>query len=143
MFEITSYYYAGSSNSPVCVASCWSGSNHICPAERSMSFLVAVHRPLSTSSAQSHKGSVLGPLLFIVYTADLADIAEKHGVSLHAFAYDIQSYLHCRRTDTTSAAAQLNDVLQMSATECPHTDSSSTWTRLSYSESDQDAAFPS
>ena len=50
---------------------------------------------------------VLGPLLFIVYTADLAVIAEKHGVSLHTFADDIQVYLHCRRTDTTSPAAQL------------------------------------
>ena len=50
---------------------------------------------------------MLGPLLFIVYTADLSDIAEKHGVSLHAFADDIQVHLHCRRTDTTSAAAQL------------------------------------
>jgi len=49
---------------------------------------------------------VFGPLLFIVYTADLADIAEKHGVSLHAFA-DTQLYLLCRRTDTTLAAAQL------------------------------------
>jgi len=50
---------------------------------------------------------VLGPLLFIVYTTDLADIAEKHGVSLHAFADETQVYLHCRRTDMTSAAAQL------------------------------------
>ena len=30
--------------------------------------------------------SVLGPLLFIVYTADLAAIADKHDVFLHAFA---------------------------------------------------------
>ena len=103
---ITSYYYACLSNSSVYVASCWSGSDHICPAEHSVTFLVAVHRLLSTSSALP-QGSVLGPLLFSVYTADLADIAEKHGVSLHAFADNTQLYLHCCCTDTTSAAAQL------------------------------------
>jgi len=53
------------------------------------------------------QGSVLGPLLFIVYTADLTTIAEKHGVSLHAFADDTQLYLHCRRGDIASAATQL------------------------------------
>jgi len=54
---------------------------------------------------------VLGPLLFIVYTADLAAIAEKHAVSLHAFADDTQLYLHCRCVDTASAAAQLEQCI--------------------------------
>ena len=53
------------------------------------------------------QGSVSGPLLFIVYTADLTTIAEKHGVSLHAFADDTHLYLHCRHGDTASVATQL------------------------------------
>jgi len=53
------------------------------------------------------QGSVLSPLLFIVYTSDIPAIAEKHDVFLHAFVDDTQLYLHCRRADTASAAARL------------------------------------
>jgi len=55
------------------------------------------------------QGSVLGPLLFIIYVADLVDIAGRHGVTLHSFADDTQLYLHCHREDTTAAAAQWTD----------------------------------
>ena len=53
------------------------------------------------------QGSVLGPRLFIMYSADLADIVSAHGVSYHAFADDTQMYLHCRCNDTASAINRL------------------------------------
>jgi len=53
------------------------------------------------------QGSVLGPLLFIDYMADLADVVDQHGVFLHAFADDTQMYFHCHRDHLPSAAAQL------------------------------------
>ena len=39
--------------------------------------------------------------LFILYSADLADIAKKHGVTTHSFTYDTQLYLHGVRDDTS------------------------------------------
>ena len=33
--------------------------------------------------------------IFLLYTADLADLAAKPGVTLYAFADDTQLYVHC------------------------------------------------
>jgi len=65
------------------------------------------------------QGSVLGPLLFITYTADLEAVAEKHGEFLHTFADDTQIVVASTRRQPPP---NWNAALQTSATGCPRID---------------------
>ena len=40
------------------------------------------------------QGSVLGPILFLVYCADVMAIAHRHGLGVHSYADDSQLYFH-------------------------------------------------
>jgi len=53
------------------------------------------------------QGSVLGPWLFIMYTADLEEKAGEHGVNYHAFADDTQLNERCCCDNTPTAVGKL------------------------------------
>ena len=50
---------------------------------------------------------MLGPRLFIMYAADLADNVIEHKVNLHGYADDTQLYIHCQPSETAAAVAVL------------------------------------
>lgn len=71
-----------------------------------------------TSSEPTHlwcgvpQGSVLGPVLFTLYTSPLCRILEKHGVHYHKYADDIQIYLPFNPSKPGDQGCAVNCLLQ-------------------------------
>jgi len=53
------------------------------------------------------QGSVLGPLLFALYSADVIKIAASHGVYIHVYADDMQTYASCSAQDQQIVTSRL------------------------------------
>ena len=59
------------------------------------------------------QGSILGPLLFILYISDMPTIVEKYDVSLHSYADDAQLYIGCNPfVDFTSSMTKLSNCVK-------------------------------
>ena len=51
--------------------------------------------------------SVLGPILFLLYTADIGLIAEKHGINFHSYTDDSKLYVHCKAHDAAVTCSRI------------------------------------
>jgi len=62
------------------------------------------------------QGSILGPLLFVLYTAQLSQVVAAHGLTLHQYADDCQVYMTTSLSDASTAVSRFTDCLDVIAT---------------------------
>ena len=53
------------------------------------------------------QGSVTGPLLFTLYTADIGKVIQQHRLSHHCYADDIQVYAACTLSECTALKSRM------------------------------------
>src|SRR6218665_3291557 len=61
-----------------------------------------------------HMGSVLGPLLYIIYTSDFATLLASYSAlaQLHVYADDVQAYLHCSPSDAIATTRVMSSIMR-------------------------------
>jgi Reverse transcriptase (RNA-dependent DNA polymerase) len=57
------------------------------------------------------QGSILGPLLSVLYTAELKDVADSIGARIHMYTDDPQPYVHCKPSGMIGAVTRLEQCI--------------------------------
>ena len=82
------------------------GVLHHWAEHRSFMLATAIHL-LPRFSYGVPQGSVLGPVLYVLYTSDVAKLVEALGLGAHLYADDTQLYGHCSPSNSFELASRV------------------------------------
>ena len=58
------------------------------------------------------QGSVLVPVLFLLYTADVTNIAQRHDIGAHSYTDDTQLYCHSKAVSCSSSISRMTTCIE-------------------------------
>ena len=86
-------------------------SSYLLDRQQKVKVKNTLSRPMETSFGVP-QGSVLGPILFSLYTAPLSSVIQRHQLNHHLYADDTQIYLSLSTSDPELSLTQLQDCLR-------------------------------
>jgi len=108
--SIKCYCYSDYTTSVVCQAQCCGGWRRSCPAGRNRLCIRAIVASRATTARHS-AGVGSRPMWFVLYTAELHRVVESHGLTLHQYADDCQTYTATPINLASSVVAQFTRCL--------------------------------
>ena len=88
------------------------GFSHTCRPGNSTYVDVPTRCRSPTWSCGVPQGSVLAPILFVLYTVDILRVTDSHGLSAHMYADDTQVYGFCRPIAVTALTVNITDCVE-------------------------------
>lgn len=82
-------------------------TSFICDRSMSVSVKGVISSPTPVTCGVP-QGSVLGPLLFILYVSDIVQLVESHNLNIHLFADDVQVFGSCAPAESSELSIRLS-----------------------------------
>ena len=109
------------------------GFSHTCRPGNSTYVDVPTRCRSPTWSCGVPQGSVLAPILFVLYTVDILRVTDSHGLSAHMYADDTQVYGFCRPIAVTALTVNITDCVEAARPRCDPTGFNQIQTRQRWS----------